>query len=249
MNDMNEDIIEIGESNENPQGAIYLSEYLMGLNDGAGFLANLTREEQKIVRACGSKINVQKGQGLFFQGDLHKGVWVIEKGKVRSYYTGPSGREITLAYWTEGHFVGGPEIFGGGRHVWSGDALVDCELIFLSGKDMKKLVREIPNVALGVIDGLVAKGKCYSALIQMLGTRSISERLEQFLVILADTQGHGSGQRVSIDRTITYEQIASIVGATRQWVTQSFEKLQNRGVLKISRKEIIIHDIDKLSDR
>jgi CRP/FNR family cyclic AMP-dependent transcriptional regulator len=244
----NDDILFGNDSSEGAHGAIYLSEYLMGLNDGAGFLTNLSLEEQKTVRSRGSKFSVQKGQGLFFQGDLHKGVWVIEKGRVRSYYTGPSGREITLAYWTEGHFVGGPEIFGGGHHIWSGDALEDCELIFLAGQDMKNLVRDIPNVALGVIDGLVAKGKCYSALIQMLGTRSISERLEQLLVILADTQGNRSGHKVSIDRTITYEQIASIVGATRQWVTQSLEKLQRRGVLKISRKEIVIYNIEKLSD-
>lgn len=233
--------------NDAGQGAIYLSEYLLGLNDGAGFLANLTLEEQSTVRALSSKVKVKKGQGLFFQGDVHKGVWIIEKGRIRSYYTGPSGREITLAYWTAGHFVGGPEVFGGGRHIWSGDAMDDGELLFLSGANMRKLVQDVPNVALGVIDGLVAKGKCYSALIQMLGTRSIAERLEQLLVILADTHGHQSGQAISIERTITYEQIASIVGATRQWVTQSLEKLQKRGVLKISRKEIVIYDIEKLS--
>tara|TARA_R110002126_G_scaffold157165_2_gene304692 strand:+ start:4148 stop:4915 length:768 start_codon:yes stop_codon:yes gene_type:complete len=234
------------ENDEGP-GAIYLSEYLLGLNDGAGFLTNLTMEEQSSIRSLSSKINVKKGQGLFFQGDAHTGVWIIEKGRIRSYYTGPSGREITLAYWTAGHFVGGPEVFGGGRHIWSGDAMDDGELLFLSGVNMRKLVQDVPNVALGVIDGLVAKGKCYSALIQMLGTRSIAERLEQLLVILADTHGHQSGQTISIERTITYEQIASIVGATRQWVTLSLIKLQKRGVLKISRKEIVIYDIEKLS--
>lgn len=235
-------------TNDDGQGALYLSEYLIGLNDGAGFLANLSSTEQSTVRSLSSKINVEKGQGLFFQGDAHTGVWIIEKGKIRSYYTGPSGREITLAYWTPGHFVGGPEVFGQGRHIWSGDAMEDGELLFLSGANLRKLVQDVPNIALGVIDGLVAKGKTYSALIQMLGTRSIAERLEQLLVILADTHGQRSGKIISIERTITYEQIATIVGATRQWVTQSLEKLQKRGVLKISRKEIIIYDIEKLSD-
>jgi len=105
----------------------------------------------------------------------------------------------------------------------------------------------MPDVALAVIDGLVAKGKCYSALIQMLGTRSISERLEQLLLILADTHGRNEGGVVIIDRSITYEQVASIVGATRQWVTQSLDKLQREGVLKISRKEITIYKIDQLA--
>ncbi|KGB81117.1 MAG: Crp/Fnr family transcriptional regulator [Confluentimicrobium sp.] len=229
-------------------GAIYLSEYLLELNEGAGFLSGLNREDLAKVRKSGTRSVVAKGDGLFFQGDPHTGVWVVESGRIRTFYTGPSGREITLAYWTPGHFVGGPEVFGRGRHIWSADALDDSELLFLSGMSIRTLVREIPDVAVSVIQGLIAKGKCYSALIQMLGTRSVAERLEQFLVILADTHGRHENGVILIDRAITYEQLASIVGATRQWVTQSLDRLQREGVLKISRKEIAIYHIERLSE-
>lgn len=238
--------IMLDEHNDNPS-AIYLSEYLMGLNEGSTFLSNLSDEDLATVRRLGTKVTVQKGQNLFFQGDKHNGVWIVESGRMRSYYTGPSGREITLAYWTPGHFVGGPEVFGGGLHIWSGDAMEQTELLFLSGATMKRLVREIPEIAIAVIDGLVYKGKCYSALIQMLGTRSVSERLEQLLVILASAQGIHENDEIIIERTITFEQIATIVGATRQWVTQSFEKLQKRGIVTVSRKDIRIKNIDSLS--
>ena len=238
--------IMLEEHNDNPS-AIYLSEYLMGLNEGSTFLSNLSDEDLATVRRLGTKVTVPKGQNLFFQGDKHKGVWIVESGRMRSYYTGPSGREITLAYWTPGHFVGGPEVFGGGLHIWSGDAMEQTELLFLSGATMKRLVREIPDIAIAVIDGLVYKGKCYSALIQMLGTRSVSERLEQLLVILASAQGIHENDEIIIERTITFEQIATIVGATRQWVTQSFEKLQKRGIVTVSRKDIRIKNIDSLS--
>lgn len=238
--------IMLEEHSDNPS-AIYLSEYLMGLNEGSTFLSNLTDDDLATLRKLGTKVTVQKGQNLFFQGDKHKGVWIVESGRMRSYYTGPSGREITLAYWTPGHFVGGPEVFGGGLHIWSGDAMEQTELLFLSGATMKRLVREIPDIAIAVIDGLVYKGKCYSALIQMLGTRSVSERLEQLLVILASAQGIQEDDEIIIERTITFEQIATIVGATRQWVTQSFEKLQKRGLVTVSRKDIRIKNIDSLS--
>ncbi|MBO6919881.1 MAG: Crp/Fnr family transcriptional regulator [Rhizobiaceae bacterium] len=238
--------IMLEEHNDNPS-AIYLSEYLMGLNEGSTFLSNLTDDDLATVRRLGTKVTVQKGQNLFFQGDKHNGVWIVESGRMRSYYTGPSGREITLAYWTPGHFVGGPEVFGGGLHIWSGDAMEETELLFLSGTTMKRLVREIPDIAIAVIDGLVYKGKCYSALIQMLGTRSVSERLEQLLVILASAQGIHENNEIIIERSITFEQIATIVGATRQWVTQSFEKLQKRGIVTVNRKNIRIKNIDSLS--
>jgi len=234
------------ELQDNNPGAIFLSEYVLDINEGSGFLNALSAEDQKTVRKMGTRCTFEKGQSIFHQGDSHTGVWIIESGRARSYYVGPTGREITLAYWTAGHFIGGPEVFGRGRHVWSGDAMDDCEMVFLSGMSLQKLVQDIPDVAIAVIHGLIAKGKCYSALIQMLGTRSVSERLRQFLVILADTQGRHEGSTIVIDRTITYEQIAFIVGATRQWVTQTLEKLRAEGVLEITRTEIIIHDIDAL---
>lgn len=239
-------MIHDGKPVEDAPSAIFLSEYLLDINRGAGFLASLTDEDQKTVRKLGTRCKIPKGQGIFFQGDPHTGVWVIEKGRVRTFYAGPSGREITLAYWSVGHFVGGPEVFGTGRHVWSADALDDCELLFLSGMSLQRLVRDLPDVAIAIINGLVNKGKCYSALIQMLGTRTVSERLRQLLVILAETYGRHDGDTVVIDRTITYDQIASIVGATRQWVTQSLDRLQSEGVLRVNRKEIVILDFELL---
>lgn len=235
---------------DHPDGpsAIFLSEYLLDINDGAGFLSSLSADDQKKVRQLGSRCKVAKGEGVFFQGDPHTGVWILEKGRVRTFYAGPSGREITLAYWSVGHFVGGPEVFGTGRHVWSADALEDCEFLFVSGMSLLRLVREVPDVAIAVINGLVNKGKCYSALIQMLGTRSVSERLRQLLLILAETYGRHEGGQVIIDRTITYDQIASIVGATRQWVTQSLDRLQSEGIVQVTRKEILISDLNQLLD-
>ena len=132
--------------------------------------------------------------------------------------------------------------------MWSADALEPCELLFLSGTSLLKLVREVPDVAVGVIEGLIAKGKSYSALIQMLGTRSVSERLSQLLVILANTRGRPEGDTIVVERTVTYEQIAAIVGATRQWVTQSLDKLRTAGVVEITRTEIIIHDLEQLEE-
>ncbi len=242
------DLTESPDSPSDSPSAIYLSEYMLDINEGADFLNSLSKADRKTVRKQGTRCLLKKGQGLFFQGDPHTGVWIIESGRIRTFYAGPTGREITLAYWSEGHFVGGPEVFGRGRHVWSADAMEDCELLFLSGMSLQQLVRSVPDVAIAVIQGLVSKGKCYSALIQMLGTRTVSERLRQLLVILADTNGRHEGGTIIIDRTITYDQVASIVGATRQWVTQSLDKLQNEGVLSVSRREIVIYRLERLEE-
>lgn len=226
--------------------AVYLSEVLSDLDEGADFLGRLSQEDLATVRSNGSSSGFGKGEGIFFQGDRHNGIWLIEKGTVRTFYAGPSGREITLALWTPGHFVGGPEVFGGGTHMWSADAQEDVELLYLTGPRLRQLVDTIPSFAVCLINGLVAKGKCYSALVQMLGTRSVTERLAQLLIILADTHGRPEGNRLVIEKKITHEHLAAIVGSTRQWVTMTLDKFQKKGLITASRGQLTIENYDML---
>ena len=93
-------------------------------------------------------------QTLFNQGAKHDGIYLIESGRIRVFYTSPLGREITLAYWRAGNFVGGPEVFGGGIHQWSGIASSNACVVQLPGKELRTLATEIPNLAIGLIDGL-----------------------------------------------------------------------------------------------
>jgi CRP-like cAMP-binding protein len=83
-------------------------------------LAGLTSVERKKVLSLGESRFVPAGKQVFLQGQPHVGILIILNGQIRSYYVSPAGREITLAYWGAGHFVGGHEIFGGGVHMVGG---------------------------------------------------------------------------------------------------------------------------------
>ena len=231
---------------ERPVSAVYLTEVLSEINDGAGFLDRLSLAEINVVRRATSSRAFQVGETVFLQGDPHTGIFLIESGRVRTYYAGPSGREITLAYWTPGHFVGGPEVFGGGPHIWSANAMEASRLSYLPGSAIRQLVQTVPSFALCIIEGLVAKGKCYSALVQMLGTRSVTERLAQLLLILAGAGNRASGQKMALDQRVTHEQLASIVGSTRQWVTSTLNRFQGLGLIRVERGTIIVEDPEGL---
>lgn len=228
------------------ESALFLSETPQFLNEGAGFLDRLSDEQVDLMRRNGTPVKVGKKEGVFFQGDPHGGIYLIESGLIRTFYTGPSGREITLAFWTPGHFVGGPEVFGAGTHIWSGEAVTDSELLFLKGSVVRELAETVPAFALAIIDGLVAKGKCYSALVHMLGTRSVTQRLSQLLLIMAETQSSPDGTRLRLDRKITHDQLAVIVGSTRQWVSTTLDRLQKDKVISIDGKTIFIERVDVL---
>lgn len=230
--------------------ALYLGEFIGELNDGASFLARLSPEDLATVRGLGRIVSFARGETVFLQGQPHEGIFLVETGVVRSYYTAPSGREITLAYWTRGHFVGGPEMFRGGLHIWSGVAAEDCTLLYLSGTNIRRLVERLPQFAICLIEGLVAKSKCYSALVQMLGTRSATERLAQLLVILGEIYGkpenHLGANRLVVQRKVTHDQLAAIVGVTRQWITTTLDRFQKKGIISVGRQTIIIERPDLL---
>ena len=125
-------------------------------------LAWLNPRERELVLSQGRRRVLNRGQTLFSQGAPHEGIYLVESGRIRVFYMAPSGREITLAYWHPGNFVGGPEIFGSGPHHWSGVAATNSSVVQIPGKTLRALVMQIPSLAIGLIEGLTFKGKCYS---------------------------------------------------------------------------------------
>jgi CRP/FNR family transcriptional regulator, cyclic AMP receptor protein len=226
--------------------ALFMSETVDGLNVGAAFLNRLSDDEKSHISDLARHLTIRSGETVFTQGDHHKGIFIIKRGQVRVFYTAPSGREITLAYWTPGHFIGGPEISGNGVHMWSGIAIEDSEILLLSTATLQKLLAQMPNFALALIDGLIAKGKCYSSMAQMLGTRSVIERLAQYLLNLSELYGSPDGDSIVINRKVTHDQIAAMVGSTRQWVTMMLKRFQAKRIVSIEGSVIRIERIDLL---
>ena len=107
---------------------------------------------------------------------------------------------------------------------------------------------QIPTLAIGLIEGLTFKGKCYSGLAQMLGTRSITERLAHLLLHLVDTYGVEDAQGTLIGAAFTHADLAHMVGATRQWVTISLKRLQDQGVIDCRKSRIVVRRPDVLHE-
>ncbi len=228
--------------------SLLLTKSVRAIGGPPSLFETLTQAERETVIRYGKRRVLYRGQTLFNQGSRHDGIFVIETGRIRVFYTAPSQREITLAYWNPGNFVGGPEVFGGGVHQWSGVATSNSSVVHLPGKELRKLVTEIPNLAIGLIEGLTFKGKCYSALAQMLGTRSITERLAHLLLHLVELYGVKDPDGILIGAAFTHADLAHMVGATRQWVTISLKRLHEKNVLIVRKSKIIVRRVDVLSE-
>src|ERR1700710_1244316 len=111
--------------------SLLLTENQQSIGGPPSLMEKLTQREREIVLKQGRRKVLNRGQTLFNQGAKHDGIYLIESGRIRVFYTSPLGREITLAYWRAGNFVGGPEVFGGGIHQWSGIASTNACVVQL----------------------------------------------------------------------------------------------------------------------
>jgi CRP/FNR family cyclic AMP-dependent transcriptional regulator len=125
----------------------------------ASLIELLPAEAQASVKAHGRQQVLVQGDHLFRQGEPHDGIAIIEAGMIRSFYAAPSGREITPSYWLPGNFVGGPDVFVGGIHMWSAVAARASTVTWLPGAGLRELARDVPDLALGIIDALVFKAR------------------------------------------------------------------------------------------
>ena len=86
--------------------SLLLTESAQSLGGPPSLFEALSPRERETVLQRGRRKVLYRGQTLFNQGAKHDGIYLIETGRIRVFYTAPSGREITLAYWHPGTFVG-----------------------------------------------------------------------------------------------------------------------------------------------
>lgn len=208
--------------------------------------AQLDEDQRAIVLACAERRKFAKGQTVFAQGQPHKGVFVIESGILRTFYVAPNGRELTFMYWQPGNLVGTPEVLGQSVYRWSGVATVPTEVLAFKSSTLRSLILQMPALSLGIIEALEFKGKCFSVVIQMLGTMNVAERLGQALRTVAYIHGEHTRDGIVLGAPFTHEALATLVGASRQWVTTELHNMEKKAILRIGRRGIVITRPDLL---
>lgn len=185
----------------------------------------------------------RKGEFLFHQGEPHQGIYIIKSGRIRSLYTSPGGKEFTLAYWTPGHFIGAPQVLGGGDNMWTSVAEQNSMTVFLTPNVLQSLLRKMPNLALGLIDGLCYKAALYAKIAQVVGTTPIAGRLALLLLSLAEHSGVQTSNMLEIRSNHSQERLAMMVGSTRQAVAQVLTRFEKAGMISREGKAMRITDV------
>lgn len=221
----------------------YISEQPASIRRSHGTLPDLEPLLRDQIQSRCRKLTFDAGETIFSQGARHSATYIIRDGLVRTFYTANSGREVTMAYWSRGDLVGGPNFFGGGFHVWSGMALRDSNVLAISGKDLRELARSNSEISLWITDMMVFKMRWLSILFQLRGTEAVGPRLAKLLLMLADIYGVPASDGIVIKHRMNQSDIATLVGASRQWTNKTLKRLQNIGLVAVDGQLIRIVDV------
>ncbi len=183
---------------------------------------------------------VRQGTMLCTQGERGGEFFIVKEGLLRTFYLAPSGKEVTIAYWTRGDLVGTTDIFNPGGREPSLQAIRDSEVLAINDREIKVILRAFPDVGASLVEALALKLRRLTMLIKMLGTQSVLSRLAQILLIFGRLYGKKTDEGMLIETEFTHEDIGNMICASRQWVTITLNQLQDMGLLVLGRHRTLI---------
>ena len=208
---------------------------------GQPLLEQLSHEDRRRFTDRCAELSFRPRDAIFSQNLPTSAAFIITDGVVRTYYLSPAGREVTMAFWSKGDLVGGPAFFGERPvHIWSAQAIEPTRVLAISSKALKDLAVELPAVALAIIDALSFKLHWVSLMLQTMGTESVTQRLATMLLRLSETYGAPAEDGIELRYPFSQADLASMVGASRPWVSTMFGRLQKQGIVSIRNRRIVI---------
>jgi CRP-like cAMP-binding protein len=213
---------------------------------GRDLLAGLSGAERRLFEQRCRRRQYRRHSIIFNQGDPAGDVFLIERGWIKSFYTSYTGKEITIGLWSDGDLVGTTDIDQPTR-LLSCQAVADSILLGFGSAEIDHFLNEGPAVVRKLVTALSFKVRWATTICDRLATESVTSRVAHTVITLANLHGvRGPGNRFRLER-ISHQDIARMIGASRQSVTLAFAKFQKEGLVSCSKRCITVHDLDALA--
>jgi CRP/FNR family transcriptional regulator, cyclic AMP receptor protein len=181
-----------------------------------------------------------KGATLFVEGQSPRGVFILCTGKVKLSTSSADGRALILRISESGEVLGLPATVTGKPYELTADVIEPAQANFIARTDFLAFLREHGEAALRVAQQL---GETYHSAISEMRTIGLShsagEKLARFLLDLSSDHDAGKGD-IKLTLTLTHEEIAQMIGASRETVTRLFSDFKKKELLQIKGSTLII---------
>jgi len=185
---------------------------------------------------------------IFHQGDTSREMYVILTGKVRIFKTSPGGGETTLEIFSTHSIIGEFAAIDDQPRSASARAIVESELLVMTRARFFQHMRAIPDLAITMTQLLVGKLRWTAAFAEAVVQYDCAGRLLYILLRYNEQFGEEveAGKRYILDLSMNQTDLASLVGARREWVNRLLQDWRKRGLIEFKAGKLTILDLPRV---
>jgi len=212
--------------------------------------ALFAKVEEPILGAIAETLRVRRfrrGEVIFHQGDPGDSLHIIESGAVKIALPSPEGAEAIIATLRRGDFFGELALLDGAPRSATAAALEATETLVLSREQFRALIETAPGLRDALYAALAHELRRLTGHVEELHFLDLAGRLAMRLARLARDVEPEAGGEVRLDWPFTQEDLANMIGGTRQSVNRLLSGLVDDGLIRIERDTLVITDVERLA--
>jgi CRP/FNR family transcriptional regulator, cyclic AMP receptor protein len=219
------------------------------INTGRWF-SSLSPSLRHDILRCAYVRRYRDGDLIAARGEPPESWIACAKGAVRVSSTSVSGKQITLTYVEPGIWFGDVSIFDGDRRTHDAYAHGESTILCVAKADFMKILAVHTELYEAMLRLHARRIRQLFGLVEDLNTLPLRARLAKQLVHLVRSYGvpnldNGAEMRISLQ--LAQEELAQLLGASRQRVNQELKSMERDGVLRIEPAGLVIRDRVALS--
>lgn len=186
----------------------------------------------------------RRGEPVYLPSDAAESAMVLAEGRVKIGSLTDEGKQTILAFIEPGELFGELEALDGGAREEFAEAAEKSTVVLLPADTLRGLMETDPGLALGITKLIGFRRRRIERRLKSLLFRSNRQRLVSLLLELAEQYGQPSsdppGTKLGIK--LSHQDMASVIGSTRETVTVVLGELQSESLLTVGRRKIVLHD-------
>jgi len=213
------------------------------------FFADLPEEEIKALSSATKRRTFRASEVIFHRDDPGQVLYMIKEGKVKICIISPDGQEVSLAVLGKGEYFGEFALLDGLPRSTDAVALEKVECYTLQRSDFLNAILKNPKIAILVLEALSKRLRTTDQMVEDLIFLDVYGRVAEKLLELADAHGVKTGEGVLIDVRLTQQELASMVGASRESVNKVLGYFTDKNFISTDKHRITIHNTNDLKRR
>lgn len=200
---------------------------------------------QAILAQCEEKQFV-KGDIVWNQDDPAGHVGFLVEGAVMSTFYSNNGKMGVTGIWFPGDILGAADLGGYHQRQLTLRCLIDARIYALATDKFFRITARFPELAETVIRALSVRLRWIARLALTLETQTAFGRVCTVLLALSEKFAVDEPEGLLLELKLTNEELASFVGVTRQFVNSVLKELQEKGLILLRQRQIVICDRSKI---